>query len=124
VNVSKVLLGVLLAVLVGTIGLWAVFSDLHHGEAAVMRFVTVGFIYIVGAAAIGALIPRWWFVAGLSAWGPFLMGLGGLVSKILHPGPVPYWSFIALSMVVIPASALVFGYVGAAFRRSLPTVSK
>jgi hypothetical protein len=111
-RVLATLLAVAIALAVGVIGLWAVFSDFGPNESPTARWLIVGLIYAAGAAAVGALVPQRWYLALLTAWGPLAIGLLGLATRLRIGGPFPYWSFLALEILGVPGVALAFGYLG------------
>ena len=109
-------LAVLVALLVGVIGLWSVLADSGPKESRTMRWLMTGVISALGATTVGALVPRRWYLAVITAWGPLFLGAMGLVAKLAHGGPIPYWSFLATTLLGLPALAVLFGYVGRRLR--------
>ena len=61
--------------LVGVLGLWAAFSDLSPNETLLQRVVVVALVYLLGGSFVGILLPRRWYLAALTAWGPVAIGL-------------------------------------------------
>jgi len=80
-------------------------------------FVTA-VVYAIGAAAVGALVPRRWCLALLAAWGPVALGVVGLIARLANGGAVPNWRNLAVSLLVVPGLALVFGYLEMKARES------
>ena len=113
----NIALAVALALLVGVAGLWTVFTDVGPNESRAARWLMTGLVYALGATAVGALVPRRWYLALLAAWGPVVLGAVGLVAKLANGGAVPYWRFLATNLLGVPAVALLFGYLGMRARR-------
>jgi hypothetical protein len=72
---------------------------------------------------VGALVPRQWYVSLVAAWGPLALGLLGLLTKLANGGPVPYWQNLALTLLAVPAVAMLFGYLGARARERATPMS-
>ncbi len=120
-SLSALVSAVVVALVVGVVGLWAVFADIAPKGSAAWRWSLTAIVYAGGAAVVGALVPRRWYLALLAAWGPVTLGLLGLITKLVSGAAVPYWSFLALVLVFVPAVALLFGYLGTrAVRRTAP----
>lgn len=122
-GVLPIALATLLALGIGIVGLWAVFTDTGAGDSMLKRLLLTAFIYAVGAAAVGALVPRQWYVSLVAAWGPLALGLLGLLTKLANGGPVPYWQNLALTLLAVPAVAMLFGYLGARARERATPMS-
>ncbi len=106
------ILAVVVALSVGVLGLWSVFTDIGPHESRTSRWAMTGLVYALGATVVGALVPHRWYLAVLTAWGPLLLGAIGLTAKLATGRPVPYWSFLATTLLGVPALALLFGYLG------------
>lgn len=119
-----VVLAVIIALMVGVIGLWAVFSDIGPRDSIATRWLITGLVYAAGAMAVGFLVPRRWYLALLTAWGPLVLGLIGLTAKLMNGGPLPYWRFLALTILGVPGFALLFGYLGRRVRGPLSEVGR
>jgi len=105
-----------IALITGFIGLAASFSDLGRNETLAERIVPVAVIYFVACFSIGVMFEKQWYLAAFTSWGPVLLLVPALLSKLMTNEPDPYWSFIfALSSV--PVFALASGYAGARLRR-------
>lgn len=117
-SVLATMVGVLVALAIGLVGLFAVFSDVAPGGTPAVRFLFLGLLYAGGSALVGALVPRRWYVAVVAAWGPVLWCSLGVVMKLTHGGPVPYWSYLIPTIIIVPALALGFGYLGGRMRQS------
>ena len=109
---AAVVAGVVVALVTGFVGLAAFFSDLGPSETEAKRIAFVVATYAVGCGLVGALLPRAWYVALIAAWGPLFLAVPELIS-----GPASGLSTWNLAeLVLVPAAALVFGYVGARLR--------
>ena len=106
-------------IIVGLLGLYCSFADLAKDESWIERGLFLLSIYAIGCALFGVLVPRHWYGALLAAWGPLLITLPGLLSKIINRGEHPYWSFLAAVWVIVPGVCLLFGYAGSRLRRKL-----
>ena len=122
-NARNVVLAVIIALAVGVIGLWAVFSDIGPKDSMAARWLMTSLVYAAGAMAVGFLVPRRWYLALLTAWGPLVLGLIGLTVKLINGRPVPYWRFLALTILGVPGAALLFGFLGRRVRGRLAGVS-
>ena len=116
---SAILRGLAVAALilvVGLVGLWAVFTDLRPGASLVPRILIVALLYVGTGALVGRLLPRFWYLAVLLAWGPALWGLVGLVARSLPDHPeMPYspgLGFFLVMFLVVPGVALASGRLG------------
>jgi len=99
--------------LVGFLGLWAMFTDQGPQESLLGRGLLVTIVYVLAGAAVGVLVPKRWYVAALSAWGPALMALLTLTAKAVHgQGPPLDARFLVLSLLIAPAVALASGILG------------
>jgi hypothetical protein len=99
------LVALFLAVGVAGIGFKAFFSDLGPHEALWVRILVVGAAYTVVPLLVGALIPDRWYLAVLAAVGPVALGAFAMVMRIAGGVAPPYWSFITVSLVGVPAVA-------------------
>ena len=109
----RVALAVLTALAIGLVGLWGVITDIGPGDSLLKRLLMTGLVYAIGSAAVGALVPRRWYVSLLGAWGPFAFGLVGLFVKLANGGLMRNWRILALTLLAAPAMAMLFGYLGA-----------
>lgn len=116
---ARTAVGVVIALVTGFFGLAGLFSDLASSETIATRMMLVTLIYAVGCGFVGALRPRMWYLALVAAWGPFMIGLLGLVTKLRQGGQYPYWSILFVDLLFVPGAALVFGCGGSWFRRRL-----
>jgi hypothetical protein len=96
----------------GAYGFVGVFSDRSPGESAVFRMASLALVSVVGAGLVGMLLPRRWYLAVLTAWGPMLMGCLGLYVKVAHPGPFPRVRALAVMLLVWPCVAVAGGFLG------------
>ena len=119
-----VVLAVIIALMIGVIGLWAVFSDIGPKDSIATRWLVTSLVYAAGAMAVGFLVPRRWYLALLTAWGPLVLGLMGLAVKPVNARPIPYWRFLALTILGVPGFALLFGYLGRRVRGPLAEVGR
>jgi hypothetical protein len=110
---------VIIAIATGFLGLSMFFSDLGPSESMVFRFSTLVLLYAVGGGAIGALVPRAWYVAILAAWGPVLLTLPMLLGpRVGTPSsPADQMQQGLLGVVVVPLAALAFAFLGTRVRR-------
>ncbi|HEX5045323.1 MAG TPA: hypothetical protein VFV75_20680 [Candidatus Polarisedimenticolaceae bacterium] len=96
----------------GACGLAGLFTDQSPGESVVLRFALLVLVQVLGAALVGWLVPRWWILAVLTAWGPLLLGGVGLYVKLRHDTTMPSLRFFLLSLVLPPLLALAGGLLG------------
>jgi hypothetical protein len=96
----------------GGVGLVGAFSDASPGESVALRLVLLAFVQVAGAALVGLLVPRWWLLAVLTAWGPLLLGSVGLYVKLRHHAQFPHPRFLVLSLVVPSVLAIAGGLLG------------
>jgi hypothetical protein len=99
-------------------------SDLGPSETVAARVAVVVVVYVIGCGLIGALLPRQWYVAVISAWGPVLISTFMLVALVFRLGepagaPGAFAGFWLLALIVFPAFAFASGYVGAWLRRRM-----
>ncbi len=121
----RTLIFVILALVLGVVGLSMVFSNLGPGESETSRvFVAVLFFFLCGLG-IGYFNPRAWIISGLSAWGGLLFGLFLTVSAVSKYGSYafaaqqpPYISVGLLTLLLPVSLALLGGYVGSRLRRT------
>ncbi len=111
-TISRTAIGVVVAVVVGIVGLPFVFGDPGLQEALVQRLAIAASIFFLGGVLVGGLAPHRWAVAGLCAWTPFGMGLVMLVSKLTLHGEMPTWSAVGLLLLAPLAVAMLGGYAG------------
>lgn len=111
--------GVLITLVTTFLGLMLVFSDLPASESAASRIAKIALTYALGCGLVGTLLPRAWYVASITALGPFLLAAVGVVGKLTQGGPYPYWSNLFMGLVLIPAAALAFAFAGSRLRRKL-----
>ena len=102
----------LVILLTGAFGLWGVFTDASPGESVALRLTLLVLVQLLGAALVGVLLPRWWMLALLSAWGPFLLGGVGLYVKLRHQTVFPRPMFLVLSLTVPVLLAVSGGLLG------------
>lgn len=115
----KSVLSVIFAMLIGVFGLSLVFSDLGPGEAWWGRVLVATLFFFFCGLGIGWFNPRFWMIAGLSAWGGILMGgllvffaLSKYGTAAFDAHEPPYIS-VGLIMLFLPVTfSLVGGYVG------------
>lgn len=115
----KVTFSVIFALLFGVFGLSMVFSDLGPGEAWWERVLVATFFFFFCGLAVGWFNPRFWIIAGLSAWGGILMGGLLILASFSKYGTAafgvqepPYIS-AGLMVLFLPLTfSLVGGYVG------------
>ena len=65
---------VMLALLLGFVGLVLVFSDVGSKETWVLRVAIVTTFFFFAGAAIGFIYPEGWPIAILASWGAVLLG--------------------------------------------------
>ena len=66
------------------------------------------------------LLPRRWYLAVLTAWGPMLLGGVGLYAKLIHPEvPTRPSSMLWLPLLLlgVPLVALAGGFLGRWYAR-------
>ena len=114
-NLLRWAIVVIVALVVGVVGLNAVFSDIRVGETRAFRLVSSILVLVCGGLVIGALLRSRWYLSVLAAWGPLLWGALMVWATLLatederRPGS---WTFIALCIVVAPALTLLGGFLG------------
>ena len=102
----------LVILLSGAVGLWGVFTDASPGESVALRLALLVLVQLLGAALVGALLPRWWMLALLSAWGPVLLGGVGLYVKLRHQTVFPRLGFLVLTLALPLVLAVAGGLLG------------
>ncbi len=103
-DIIRIVLFGLVALILGFVGVSLLFSDLGPGETMAGRiFITVMF-FLVASFAISYFNPGYWWLGGLVSWGGVLFGLGGLIR-----GPT-----IETLIYLLPSVAPSFGgaYLG------------
>ena len=97
-----------LAVVVGLAGgfwgLLLLFSD-TPGWSETRWLVNVLMSHAAFGLAIGALVPRWWFLSILAGWGALLLGLLGLLSGSTE--------FLLDTLLPVLAAVLLASLIGA-----------
>src|SRR5437867_5513530 len=71
-NTGRILAVGVLIYLVGAMGGWRLALDIHPPESMPQRYAQIALIYILGSAFVGLLMPRHWYIAVLTLWGPVL----------------------------------------------------
>jgi len=71
----KLFLCSVVALFLGLIGFSFIFSDTATGESGLGRVVTIIIIFFISGLIIGYIVPRFWGLAGLTAWAGILFGL-------------------------------------------------
>lgn len=108
-----------LALLLGFFGLAFVFSDLSSGEAWLERVIVAALFFFLSGLGIGFFHPKWWIIAGLTAWGGIflggfivLMAIGRYGSTAFDAQEPPYISAGLIILFVSLGLALIGGYIG------------
>lgn len=112
-SVVRWVLAAFIVLIVGVVGLSAVFSDLGPGEVLAVRILWVSAVLVVGGVLIGLLLDRRWYLAVAESWGPVLWGALLLLFTLRgsdHRGPG--WVVLALCLLAAPAAALFGGFLG------------
>ena len=110
---------------VGLVGFMAAFIDVSAGEILSLRITVVALLFFLGSAVVGLLLPRRWYLATLTAWGPLLVGGVSLYVKLTNDEVRVSTKLLLASLVVIPVLALLCGLAGRWFilrRRSLESM--
>jgi hypothetical protein len=102
----------LVIVATGAFGLGGLFSDRSPGESLALRLALLALVQLLGAALVGLLVPRWWWLALFTAWGPVLLGGVGLYVKLRHQTAFPNVRFLVLSLTFPPLLAVAGGLLG------------
>ena len=96
---------VIFAMLFGVFGLSLVFSDLGSGEAWWARVLVATFFFFFCGLAVGWFNPRFWIIAGLSAWGGILMGGLFVLASLSKYGTAAFDAqeppYISASLIVL-----------------------
>jgi hypothetical protein len=90
----------------------AVFSDLGAGELAWERLAVGVAAFCAVPFLVGALIPRRWYLALVVATLPVTFGLIATLVRIPRGASPSQWGFTLVTLVCIPAIALLTGYAG------------
>lgn len=109
---ARWLISVVLVLVLGVVGLSAVFSDPGPGESMLARAMFVAAAYLLGCGAIGAMLDRHWWFAGLAAWGPVVLGVGSAMALARSTSGGPAVPLLVLNVVLFPALALACGLAG------------
>jgi len=96
----------------GAIGLMGAFSDPSPSESVALRLALLAVVQVSGAALVGVILPRWWILALLTAWGPLLLGSVALYVKLVHHTVFPRLTFLVFTLVVPSLLALTGGFLG------------
>ncbi len=104
-KVTRLVLAIVIAFVVGFFGLSLLFSDLGPGETFTSRVIIAIVAYFITGLAIGWLVPRAWLIAALAAWGSALLGIFTLLTNTLGA---------LVTLLASLAPALVGGALGAA----------
>ncbi|MGD9564205.1 MAG: hypothetical protein AB7F88_15070 [Pyrinomonadaceae bacterium] len=112
----------LIALVLGVIGLAFVFSDLGQGESWLVRMIAGALFFFVSGAFIGYFNPRLWVISGITAWGGVLMGgLLSLRAIRVYGGESfaakePPFISVGLIMLIAPLTlSLIGGFIGKLF---------
>jgi hypothetical protein len=95
-------------------GLVLFFTDLGTAESVRSRVLLVTALYTVVPFLVGVLVPRWWYVALLTAAGPVGLGILSLIMRTSAGGPPPFWSYIVAAAVGVPVVVTLAARIGAA----------
>ncbi|HEX6853454.1 MAG TPA: hypothetical protein VF139_18810 [Candidatus Polarisedimenticolaceae bacterium] len=106
------LISVVLVLVTGVVGLSGVFADAAPGESMLGRAMFVGGAYLLGCGAIGAMLDRYWWLAGLASWGPVLVGVGSAMALARATEYGPAVPLLVLNVVLFPALSLACGLAG------------
>lgn len=115
-NNKRTIIAVVLAIVVGTLALPFVFSDLGPDEGIALRMASAGSIFFFGGVLVGWVAIRRWLVSALCAWSPLGMGLMMLISKLTVQGGGTSWAAITVFLVAPLAFSVIGGYIGYRFK--------
>ena len=101
----RLALAVMFGLAGGYWGLLMLFSDYPVGWSETRWLVEVLTSHAAFGLVIGALVPRWWFLSVLAAWGALLLGLLNLLSGSS--------GFLLDLLLPVLGSLLAAGLVGA-----------
>lgn len=115
----KNLVFLVIALLLGFVGLYFIFSDLSSSEIWINRILTAAVFFFLSGLVIGGFNPKAWFLSGLTAWGGLLMGIiitlraiGKYGSDAFGAQEPPYISAGLVFLFIPLAIALVGGNIG------------
>lgn len=97
---------ILLALVIGFVGLRLLYSDLGPGETITQRLYITEAVYFTAGLAIGLTSPNKWWLAGLAAWGGVLLA----VASLFNPVRDTWLTLIFLIASLLPS--FVGGYTG------------
>ncbi len=98
-------------------GLFAVnsyFSDSNYSMWGQMTYVLVA--HFLPALLVGLLVPRYWWVSILVAWGGLLLASAAIFSSLLG-GPAVSLETVSFYLGLLPAIVLLGGFVGSRLRK-------
>jgi len=106
------------ALVLGTVGLSLMLTDLGPGESPEARVATIAALFFLGGAVFGLLHPEGWWLAGTLAWSAVLLGVTALVSAVAAAfGAEAVLG--ALAIVLVPLGLALSGsYLGMRLRRA------
>jgi hypothetical protein len=107
-------LGLFLAVLTGSWGALALFSDVLMRFSSAESIALVAVTHFIPAVIIGALLRSRWYVALLAAWGGLAIdGMGYVMYLLRGVGAAKFYvGAPILGFFVIPSAVLLGGLVG------------
>lgn len=115
----KIAVTVVLALVLGALGILYVFMDIGPTETEAGRLLTGIVLFLAAGLGLGFLNPegRAWLLSGIAAWGLMLLGGYGLWISVTHPPSADLG--LALTFLVGPLGlTLAGGWLGARLRRS------
>ena len=101
----------------GFLSLAQIFSDLGPQETQVSRILVTWLTLIFGAVLIGLIVPRRWYLAVLSAWGPFLLAGGGLLVAIRTGRIAQAFAGFVETFLIVPGILLLSAFAAAVMRQ-------
>lgn len=110
---------VIVALLLGFVGLYFIFSDLSSSENWINRVLIAAIFFLLSGLVIGGFNPKAWFLSGLTAWGSLIMGailtisaIGKYGSDAFSAQEPPYISAGLVFLFIPLAIAVIGGYLG------------
>jgi len=104
VDIIRMIVFVLIALILGLFGASLLFSDLGPGETMTRRLIMAVVFFFLSGLVVSYFTPKFWLLGGLVSWGGALLGFGGLLR-----GPTTETVIYLLPSI---APAFIGGYLG------------
>src|SRR5436309_6428654 len=118
-SIGRTLVVTSVVLVTGFLSLAQIFSDLGPQETQVSRILVSWLTLIFRAVLIGLIMPRCWYLAVLTAWGPFLLVGGSLLVAIRTGRITQAFAGFVETFLIVPGILLLSAFAAAVMRQRL-----